>query len=53
MLLSKEMWQQANKKGDLSVVLRQLKQGDLVVNNLTLDSKGSEKQHTLKIKYEG
>ncbi|HEP0307474.1 TPA: translocation/assembly module TamB [Providencia rettgeri] len=40
-------------KGDLSVVLRQLKQGDLVVNNLTLDAKGSEKQHTLKLNMKG
>lgn len=40
-------------KGDLSVVVRQLKQGDLVVSNLTLDAKGSEKKHTLKLDVKG
>lgn len=40
-------------KGDLSVVVRQLKQADLVISNLTLDAKGSEKQHTLKLNVKG
>ena len=40
-------------KGDLSVVLRQLRQADLVISNLTLDAKGSEKQHTLKLNVKG
>lgn len=40
-------------KGDLSVVVRQLKQADLVISRLTLDAKGSEKQHTLKLDVSG
>ena len=40
-------------KGDLSVVLRQLRQADLVISNLTLEAKGSEKQHTLKLNVKG
>ncbi|EKT61143.1 autotransporter assembly complex protein TamB [Providencia burhodogranariea] len=40
-------------KGDLSVVISQLKQADLVISNLTLDAKGSEKQHTLKLNVKG
>ncbi|MGO2333990.1 autotransporter assembly complex protein TamB [Providencia sp.] len=40
-------------KGELSVVLRQLRQADIVISNLTLDAKGSEKQHTLKLNMKG
>lgn len=40
-------------KGDLSVVIRQLRQADIVVSNLTLDAKGTEKQHTLKLNVQG
>lgn len=40
-------------KGDLSVVVRQLRQADLAISNLTLDAKGSEKQHTLKLNVTG
>ena len=40
-------------KGELSVVLRQLRQADIIVSNLTLDAKGSEKQHTLKLNVKG
>nr|WP_314264141.1 translocation/assembly module TamB domain-containing protein [uncultured Moellerella sp.] len=40
-------------KADLSVVIRQLKQADLVIRSLTLDAKGSEKQHQLKLDFQG
>ncbi|MEQ5125961.1 translocation/assembly module TamB domain-containing protein [Providencia alcalifaciens] len=40
-------------KGDLSVVVRGLRQADLAISNLTLDAKGTEKQHTLKLNVTG
>ncbi|EMF4672338.1 autotransporter assembly complex protein TamB [Providencia stuartii] len=40
-------------KGDLSVVVRQLKQADLVISQLTLDANGSEKKHTVKLDVKG
>ncbi|UNH28892.1 translocation/assembly module TamB [Moellerella wisconsensis] len=40
-------------KGDLSVVVRQLKQADLVIKNLTLEAKGNEKKHQLKLDVQG
>ncbi|HHR6029458.1 TPA: autotransporter assembly complex protein TamB [Providencia alcalifaciens] len=40
-------------KGDLSVIVRGLRQADLAISNLTLDAKGSEKQHTLKLNVTG
>ncbi|KMW71476.1 translocation and assembly module TamB [Photorhabdus luminescens subsp. luminescens] len=39
--------------GDLAVKVSQLKQADLIVRNLTLDAKGNEKQHNLKLKIDG
>ncbi|WP_237385561.1 autotransporter assembly complex protein TamB [Xenorhabdus sp. Sc-CR9] len=40
-------------QGQLSVVVRQLKQANLTINNLVLDAKGTEKQHDLQLKIEG
>ncbi|CDG16150.1 autotransporter assembly complex protein TamB [Xenorhabdus doucetiae] len=40
-------------QGQLSVVVRQLKQADLTIRDLTLNAKGTEKQHDLQLKIEG
>ncbi|CAQ86142.1 MULTISPECIES: autotransporter assembly complex protein TamB [Photorhabdus] len=40
-------------QGDLAVNVRQLKQADLIVRNLTLNAKGNEKQHDLQLKIDG
>ncbi|NRN27413.1 autotransporter assembly complex protein TamB [Photorhabdus heterorhabditis] len=40
-------------QGDLAVNVRQLKQVDLIIRNLTLNAKGNEKQHDLQLKIDG
>ncbi|AOM41546.1 autotransporter assembly complex protein TamB [Xenorhabdus hominickii] len=40
-------------EGQLSVVVHQLKQANLIINSLTLNAKGTEKQHNLQLKVEG
>ncbi|WP_457914462.1 autotransporter assembly complex protein TamB [Candidatus Hartigia pinicola] len=40
-------------KSDLSIIVRQLKQADLVINNLTLNATGTEKQHSVKLNIQG
>ncbi|MBD1226711.1 autotransporter assembly complex protein TamB [Xenorhabdus griffiniae] len=40
-------------QGQLSIVVRQLQQADLTIRNLTLNAKGTEKQHHLQLKIEG
>ncbi|OTA20838.1 translocation and assembly module TamB [Xenorhabdus beddingii] len=40
-------------QGQLSVVVRQLKQADLTINSLILNAKGTEKQHDLLLKVAG
>ncbi|MDE9481386.1 translocation/assembly module TamB [Xenorhabdus bovienii] len=40
-------------EGQLSVAVHQLKQADLIINNLMLNAKGTEKQHDLHLKIEG
>ncbi|MDX7988811.1 translocation/assembly module TamB [Xenorhabdus sp. 12] len=40
-------------KGQLSVVIHQLKQANLTINNLVLNAKGTERQHDLQLKIEG
>ncbi|CDG23052.1 conserved exported protein of unknown function [Xenorhabdus poinarii G6] len=40
-------------RGQLSVVVRQLKQADLTINHLTLNAKGSESKHDLQLNIEG
>ncbi|CAK7056937.1 TPA: translocation/assembly module TamB [Morganella morganii] len=40
-------------KGQLDVTVNQLKQADLVISNLTLNAKGTEAQHQLKLVMKG
>ncbi|MEX0445058.1 translocation/assembly module TamB domain-containing protein [Xenorhabdus sp. SGI246] len=40
-------------EGQLSVVIRQLKQSDLIISNLILNAKGTEKQHDLQLQVDG
>lgn len=40
-------------KGQLDVTVTQLKQADLVISNLTLNAKGTEAQHALKLTMKG
>lgn len=40
-------------QGDLALIVEQLKQGDLSVSQLTLDAKGTEKQHHLQLDMKG
>ncbi|WP_416776906.1 autotransporter assembly complex protein TamB [Xenorhabdus budapestensis] len=40
-------------EGQLSVVIRQLKQSDLIISNLMLNAKGTEKQHDLQLQVDG